>query len=367
MKLPKPEPDNELYRETLRRRKALSESFRNNYDALMDRKSRDALYTEQVETGPIKVDIEIAAQCNLRCPMCDITKQKAVKRSPNMTLEKFISVVDRLDTIFELRIAGLGEPTLNKDVAKMIDYARRQNIWVRMVTNATLLHRSDLYKRILDADICELIVSIDGVDKDTFEKLRKGADYDLVVKNCKALNIYSQQKGFEKRIKMWSTIQRENNCQLLSFPKFASELGFKKLGVSLSLHRWGSPDWQAYLNENVVLNTEARLAELITEAAAYRVEIGIEDVSEKYSGASLCPWPFERIHIAADERIVPCCMVSNPDTFNLGKFISLGHDWNSDAYVNLRRSHLLADLPSICTHCYKQDRRIINISSEKIV
>ncbi|NDE54817.1 MAG: radical SAM protein [Actinobacteria bacterium] len=362
MNLPKPEPDKELYKVTLSNRKNFSESFRKNYEVLQEIKSQGNLYSERVETKPVKVDIEVAAQCNLRCPMCDITKQKKAKRSPNMTLTKFMSVVDRLNTILELRIAGLGEPTLNKDIAKMIDYARQQHIWVRMVTNATLLHRSDLYKQILDADICELIVSIDGVDKVTFETLRKGADYELVVKNCKALNLYSQQKGFEKRVKMWTTIQRTNNHQLLRFPMFAKELGFKKLGVSLSLHRWGSKEWQTYLDHNLVQHSEAQLTELLTEAERHSIEIGIEDVSEKYSATSLCPWPFERIHIAADERIVPCCMVSNPDTYNLGKFISLDHDWNSDAYLSLRRGHLLANLPAICTHCYVKDKPVINIA-----
>jgi pyrroloquinoline quinone biosynthesis protein E len=59
----------------------------------------------------------------------------------------------------------------------MVEYARRRHIWVRSTTNASLLDRKDNYRKIIDADICELQATIDGGTKETFEKIRGGSRF----------------------------------------------------------------------------------------------------------------------------------------------------------------------------------------------
>ena len=85
------------------------------------------------------------------------------------------------------------------------------------------------------------------------------------------------------------------------------------------------------------------------------IDITFWNLADKYSTtniSSLCPWPFTRAYIGADMRVAPCCMVANPDVFDLGSAYDFNNVWNSPAYETFRHSHLKNNLPGICKNCY---------------
>ena len=55
------------------------------------------------------------------------------------------------------------------DYFAMIRYARDKHIWVRTTTNASLLHLKDNYRKMIDADVNELQISVDGASKRVYE------------------------------------------------------------------------------------------------------------------------------------------------------------------------------------------------------
>ena len=58
-----------------------------------------------------------------------------------MSLDDFKNIVDTQYGLIEIKLNGLGEPTLQgDDFFEMIKYARQKKIWVRITTNASLLH-----------------------------------------------------------------------------------------------------------------------------------------------------------------------------------------------------------------------------------
>jgi MoaA/NifB/PqqE/SkfB family radical SAM enzyme len=59
----------------------------------------------------------------------------------------------------------------------MTRYAREKHIWVRTTTNASLLHLKDNYRKMIDADVNELQISVDGASKQVYEGIRCGANY----------------------------------------------------------------------------------------------------------------------------------------------------------------------------------------------
>ena len=70
------------------------------------------------------------------------------------------------------------------------------------------------------------------------------------------------------------------------------------------------------------------------------------------SKESLCPWPFERAVISSDLRTVPCCVISTPDAYEIGKGLSFSKAWLSDEYASFRESHLKGNVPNVCQQCY---------------
>jgi pyrroloquinoline quinone biosynthesis protein E len=235
----------------------------------------------------------------------------------------------------------------------MVSYAHSKDIWVRTTTNATLLKTQNFYKKIIDAGIGEIQISVDGVTKDTYEKIRKGAQFEKVVENCNLINDYCNSKNLTKT-RMWVLIQKDNFKELKSFPKFASKMGFKRLTFALDIHDWGTNNLVDVKRKQIVLSAKD-ICELIELGKRYNIDISIwQNQNAKYSNDNLCPWPFERFFIMSDKKILPCCMIGSSKVFSLGDLHkkTLKDIWFSKTYTVFRNRHLTNNIPEICKNCY---------------
>jgi len=290
--------------------------------------------------------------------MCQVSDWPGQKRAEDMSFDDFKRLIDSQYGLLELKLQGMGEPLLGRDTYfQMIRYARSKHIWVRTTTNASLLHFKENYKRLIDSGVNEVQISFDGATKETFEKIRRGSTFELVVSNCQLLNTYCRQRGL-LRTRMWVVVQRPNIHEFLQFVDLAHTTGFKRLTYSLNLTDFGQEKWHA--TNGAMTVEEAVTPELAREAMARGRQRGIEvtfwHIFSKYETVrpdTLCPWPFERAYVSSDLRIVPCCMIANPDVIELGNGRTFTQDWNREAYQEFRRAHLEGRIPRICQGCYR--------------
>ncbi len=314
-----------------------------------------------VDYQPIKLDIENVSRCNFSCTMCTVSKWHKGKRADDLALEDFKALIDEQYGLVEIKLQGIGEPTMQgDDFFEMIRYARAKKIWVRTTTNASLLHLKDNYKKLIDSDPNEVQISLDGADAETFQSIRQGSVFERVVGNCKLINDYCKEIGVQ-RTKMWTVVQRGNVDQLEALVDLAKEAGFTNMVFSLDMHGWADDDLMARNRDQMVednIDVE-RLFALIERGAALGVDVRFWNVSDKYATArsqDLCPWPFERSYIASDLRVVPCCMIGNPDEFELESGCDDGRSfadiWSGTAYRNFRQSHVDGNIPTVCKSCY---------------
>jgi MoaA/NifB/PqqE/SkfB family radical SAM enzyme len=349
--LPRPFPDTDFYKSNLEAGFDHFPKRRENYLKYQASKRGEVL-----DYLPIKLDIENISRCNYHCTMCQVSDWPGLQRAGDMSLEDFKELIDSQYGLIEIKLQGLGEPFMGRSYIEMIQYARAKLIWVRSTTNASLLHIHDNYKRVIDADICELQVSIDGTTAETYEKIRRGGRFDKVRENCVLLNKYCSEAG-RKRSRMWVVLQRDNFEELERFPALASELGFERLSISLDVGDFGQERWHL-INDPVQVHAkfDQSLAEhLIALGKEHNVAVTFWFLNEKFDTtvpAKLCPWPFERVYVSSDMRIVPCCLISNPDTMELGDARSLTAEWNGSQMMEFRRSHLQGAIPKLCQACY---------------
>ncbi|TAF54070.1 MAG: radical SAM/SPASM domain-containing protein [Oscillatoriales cyanobacterium] len=211
-------------------------------------------------------------------------------------------------------------------------------------------------RRLIDADICELQVSVDGTAKETYEKIRRGGRFEKVVENCRLLNEYCRDTN-RKRTRMWTVVQQDNFSELEQFPVLAADLGFERLTLSLDVNDWGQDEWRE-VNQKVDVHRRFDLSmaeRLIAIGKQHNVEVTFWFIDQKYDTTDpkkLCPWPFDRLYISSDMKIVPCCMVANPEVCELGDARNLTQEWNSEQMIAFRRAHLGGNIPKICTACY---------------
>jgi MoaA/NifB/PqqE/SkfB family radical SAM enzyme len=351
--LPRPEPDKELWNSILNAGFKTYPQRKENYEKYL----RSRFLGTELDYLPVKMDIENVSRCNFRCTMCQVSDWKGGKRGEDMSLEQFKEFFEQQYGIVEIKLQGMGEPLMGKSFFEMIQYARSRHIWVRTTTNASLLHFKDNYKHLIDSDVCEIQISMDGASTDVYEKIRRGGKLEIFKRNVKMLNDYARSVN-KLRTKMWVVVQRDNYHQLRDFPVIAGELGFNRLVFSLELTDWGQEKWAHTMQD--IAQGERFDSELSNDLMELGKKNGVDVrfwyIDKKYDLSDpqkLCPWPWERAYVSSDMHIVPCCKVGNPDVFDLGNAENFTNEWNGKKYQAFRKMHLNGKLPFICKSCYK--------------
>jgi radical SAM protein with 4Fe4S-binding SPASM domain len=113
------------------------------------------------------------------CPNKDLAKTD----KGFMDMELYKKIVDESSPqIFDINLAHRGESLLHPEVVEAIAYAKKKGLYTRLHTNGSLLSE-DLSRKIVKAGLDRLSFSFDGCRKETYEKIRKGGDFDRTVAN----------------------------------------------------------------------------------------------------------------------------------------------------------------------------------------
>lgn len=135
-------------------------------------------------TFPEDVIVETYARCNLRCIMCPYPFLK--RPQGEMDFKVFAKIVDevareRPDS--RLWVAILGEPLLSKNLVPMLRYARDRGLkHINLNSNATYL-TLELTSELLDCGVENLLISLDAMTKETYDKIRLNGDFHTVMRN----------------------------------------------------------------------------------------------------------------------------------------------------------------------------------------
>ncbi|HBG62606.1 MAG: hypothetical protein A2Y03_05675 [Omnitrophica WOR_2 bacterium GWF2_38_59] len=161
--------------------------------------------SEKSKTFPLMVVVEITNVCNLECIHCPysfISKDKNY-RPRHMEMDIYRKITDEVSehpgTIFRLLCDG--EPLCHPNFIDILKYAKSKNISpINFITNGLLLD-SNMARTILDANVEVVEISLDAINKDTYDNIRKGSSFDTVMKNVHEFiklrdNMHSKTKIF---------------------------------------------------------------------------------------------------------------------------------------------------------------------------
>jgi radical SAM protein with 4Fe4S-binding SPASM domain len=90
---------------------------------------------------------------------------------------------------YSIKLNWRGEPLINKGLPYMVKYAKDKGVHeVSFNTNGLLLNRENIYQ-LANAGLDWIIISVDGATKSTYEQIRRGGDFEKLVKNITLLNV----------------------------------------------------------------------------------------------------------------------------------------------------------------------------------
>lgn len=153
--------------------------------------------------SPLIIWLEITRRCNLECKHCFVEGGEA--RENELSIKDIYNLLDefRRKNVFCLVITG-GEPLLHEEILSIVQYAKKLNIIVALVTNGVLL-TEEIIKQ-LPTDNFRLTISIDGLQ--SHSKLRGG------IKAEKLLNKLLILKRYRVPCNVSITMNRENLIEL---------------------------------------------------------------------------------------------------------------------------------------------------------
>jgi len=350
----------------------------------------DCAARARFEIRPLKIEMDITNQCNIRCIMCPFSDPAVGSRKRrDLSKETFSRWADDMFSW----AASLGlmfgtEPTLNQNLVSFVRTAKEYRVPnVYFSTNAMKLTPA-LTGALIEAGLDEFNVSLDSASKVTFERIRRGAKWDTVVGNLKSLR---DQKAARKvsrpRLHMSFVLMRSNIQELPQFVELAAELGaavvyithlvtYDTLGTAVESLGANLDEFEQYVDRARLLarqygihavlprfrqvginftlprtSTQQQQPSHLADIDLAREAHGLPRRFATDEANSCCPFPWHFIAIQPDGSVVPCgWWHSGPPMGNLHtqRFQEI---WSGEPMRSLRSQLVSRHLGANCSRC----------------
>jgi len=278
-------------------------------------------------------NIEATNACGMKCIMCP--RQNMTRKIGFMDIKLFEKIIRQAEKGSKVALHFFGDPLLHPKIGEMIKICRKYEIKSSLSTNPTSLTKENIQK-ILDSGLDYLHISLDGATKQTYEKIRRGmANYKQAIEYIENFLSEKIKRKTRKPITTIAIIRmKETEKEINDFlNQWKNKPGIDKVDVK-DFIAWGGG-----------IDTINQLASEFSRHYKRR---------EYYP----CFWPWSKICVLWDGRVVPCC--SDFD----GKYIlgdlkkqTLKEIWNSRKIQILRRQCRDNDFPKnhLCYGCRERE------------
>lgn len=320
-------------------------------------RAKEAYFSSQAEVGalPLRATMQTTDFCNLNCIMCQIHSQREKHTLRQMSPKDFDTITEKLfPTLVEAHPTNIGEPLISPWFAHLCQKCTEYGVLLDITSNGTLLTK----EKILEILPCllDIKISFDGIKKETFEKIRKGADYDTVVKNVKNFIRLRDSQGSNATISLQMTLFDFNFRELPEIIEFAHEIGVNRVKA------YPVFSYSEEIDNVSLMHSMDEFIETRSECIALAQKIGMPlSIAEPPVRNKLeamqnlvrqkCKLPWSECFIDYDGEVYPCHTHSHIALGNI--FLQSAHDvWNSP-YAKKIRAALCSDNLSgtICDNC----------------
>lgn len=271
--------------------------------------------------------IEPTNTCNLSCSFCRTGRGERKRPGTLLTFKRFREIVDQFRVLpNRVELLGRGEPFLNPELFKMIRYLKKNKSapCVSTSTNGHFLG-NDQVRRMLESGLDILTISMDSLKKTTYERMRRGGNFNLVLNSLKLLSSLKHRGMKRPVVILQFIITKWNEGEIESIKKTVPKLGFETEFRSISSDDHGILPFKISLRRN--------------EGKRGR----------NLRAVDFCPAPWKQMAISCEGIVTMCPKSLNPGHFDMeASHLALGDIekaslesiWNSSRYQALRKQML---------------------------
>ncbi|MDR0449440.1 MAG: glycosyltransferase [Rickettsiales bacterium] len=242
--------------------------------------------------------IDFCTLCCLDCPTCQMRLNNYCERGAGyLTLENFKLFAAKNKHIRQIEITGAGEPFLNPDFVKIIEYADARGIKLSCHAGTNFNAVSDAaLEAMVKFGMLYLNVAVDGACQETYSKYRRGGDFDKVIRNIEKLNEFKKKYNSGLPTLSWQYVILPSNDSIAEIKRA------KAMAAELDMMIMFLRDWAGYVPKD-------RLSEI-----KFETDLRFADVYEHSGGAPNgrrylpCYQLWKAPQVNWDGRIFGCCV-----------------------------------------------------------
>jgi radical SAM protein with 4Fe4S-binding SPASM domain len=301
------------------------------FDQIQNHKEYAAREVELISSPTIE-NIELISLCNLECKMCVVPPERSQRM---ISLEQVIDITEKNIDLLKGEYVWLhhfGEPLMHPQLIDIINYLSEAGINPRLSTNGTLL-TYETSKNLILSGLKEIVFSLDGVNKESYEQLRKGGNFNQVRENIRDFLEIKDSLNSQEPITQIQFVNIYNSKEeAQQFIDYWSETSVNWINIK-------TPSTRAH---QVV---DEKIKKSILKAYPK------EDPLKKDFP---CYWLWSSLVILSDGNVVPCCT----DLSGINVLGNVFEDTLSDIWSGARAKSLRQDqisgeynLSPICQQC----------------
>jgi radical SAM protein with 4Fe4S-binding SPASM domain len=284
---------------------------------------------------PLSVGIEITNNCNLKCPQCSSGSESISRSIGFMKMElydKFIA--EAAPYLYNVNLYFQGEPMLHPRFFDFIERSGKTKITVS--TNGHFL--SEEYScKLISSGIDKLIISLDGMDNETYSRYRINGDLEKVMTGIRIISGELLKAKSSLKLEIQFLVNRYNESQIPLAKKFAGEVNASLRLKSMQVIKVGETEQWMPVNEKFRRYRKNKYGQF----------------TPKNSLNNNCLRLWMNPVITWDGKVIPCCFDKDADHI-MGNLYesSLREIWHGDKFKAFRTSVLTSRKSiEICRNC----------------
>ncbi|MEM6297720.1 MAG: SPASM domain-containing protein [Bacteroidota bacterium] len=242
---------------------------------------------------PFSLSVEPTTTCNLKCPHCPSGLRQFTRPTGAMDDALFGNILNELATsLGYLLFYFQGEPYLNTKFLEWANEAHQRRIFTATSTNAHYLN-PELAEKTVRSRLSKLIVSVDGVDQESYAKYRVGGKLEKVQKGVQ--NLIETRKKLKSRtpfVQLQFIVFRHNEDQVEAVKQLGKSWGVDEVSIKTAqIYDYQNGD--AFIPQNEKLSRYRK-----TSKGKYVIKNQLLDHCWRMWHSAVVTW---------DGRVVPCC------------------------------------------------------------
>ena len=180
-----------------------------------------------------KIYIEPTVACNLNCITCFRQSwDQPDGRMDQATFDSILASLRQIDPVPSIYFGGIGEPLFHAKTIDWVKAAKSLGGKVELITNGLLLTEKKI-RRLVEAGLDTLWVSIDGASPETYADVRIGSHLPKIISNLRTLTQIRKGGHFPKpEIGIAFLAMERNIADLPKVIRLGISLGAKYFSVS---------------------------------------------------------------------------------------------------------------------------------------